>query len=107
MDILHSIAHEFAFEGQITDITPLGEGFINDTYIVTTEHRRYILQRKNHHIFPDVAAMMDNIARITTHLKAKVSEAGGDPMREVLTIVPTNDGKLYHTNREEFWAACL
>lgn len=107
MENLYSIAQEFAFEGQITDITPLGEGFINDTYIVTTEQRRYILQRKNHHIFPDVAAMMDNIARITTHLKRKVSEAGGDPMREVLTIIPTNCGKLYHTNGEEFWAACL
>ena len=104
---LYDIAENFAFEAPVTDISPLGEGFINDTYIVTTTAQRYILQRKNHHIFPDVAAMMDNIARITAHLKAKVEAAGGDPMREVLTIIPTRNGALYHREGEEFWASCL
>jgi Ser/Thr protein kinase RdoA (MazF antagonist) len=28
-------------------------------------------------------------------------------MREVLTIVPTTEGKLYHTEGDNFWAACL
>lgn len=107
MDKLYAIAQSFAFEGTIINIAPLGEGFINDTYIVTTDLRRYILQRKNHLIFPDVAAMMDNIARVTAHLKAKVVAAGGDPEREVLTVVPTTEEQLYHTDGENFWAACL
>jgi hypothetical protein len=69
-----AIAQNFLFEGSIADIKPLGEGFINDTYTVTTEGDapNYILQRKNHHIFTDVPAMMDNIARVTAHLRAKV-----------------------------------
>lgn len=104
---LYAIADKFSFAAQVKDIKPLGEGFINDTYIVTTEQGRYILQRKNHTIFPDIAAMMDNIARVTAHLKAKVEAAGGDPMREVLTVIPTVDGKLYYTDGENFWAACL
>lgn len=107
MKELYAIAQRFAFEGTIKDIAPLGEGFINDTFIVTTDCRRYILQRKNHLVFPDVAAMMDNIARVTAHLKAKVEAMGGDPMREVLTIVPTTEDKLYHTEGDNFWAACL
>lgn len=107
MKELYTIAERFAFAADVRDIKPLGEGFINDTYIVTTNVARYILQRKNHSIFPDVAAMMDNIARVTAHLKAKVAAMGGDPMREVLTVVPTVDDKLYYTDGENYWAACL
>lgn len=104
---LNHIAERFAFDAPVVDITTLGQGFINDTYIVTTEKSRYILQRKNHNVFPDVAAMMDNIQRVTTHLKAKVVAAGGDPMREVLTVIPTKDGALYHREGDNFWAASL
>lgn len=104
---LYHIAQHFAFDAPIVDIKSLGQGFINDTYIVTTELSRYILQRKNHNIFPDVGAMMDNIWRVTRHLKAKVEAAGGDPLREVLTVVPTREGGLYHRDGENFWAASL
>ena len=104
---LLSIAQTFAFDAPVLDITPLGEGFINDTYVVRTEKSRYILQRKNHNVFPDVPAMMSNIARVTAHLKAKVAAAGGDPEREVLTVIPTCEGALYHCEGENFWAASL
>lgn len=104
---LYDIAREFELDAQVVSIDTLGQGFINDTYIVTTERSRYILQRKNHHIFPDVPAMMDNIQRITTHLKAKVRAAGGNPEREVLTVIPTHDGGLYHRDGENYWAVSL
>lgn len=104
---LYDIAREFAFDAPVTNIATLGEGFINDTYLVTTERSRYILQRKNHNIFPNVPAMMDNIQRVTTHLKAKVIAAGGDPEREVLTVIPTREGALYTREGDNFWAASL
>ena len=106
---LLNIAHNFDIESEISNIEALGEGFINDTYIVTTEGDapNYILQRKNHNIFPDVPAMMDNIGRVTRHLKAKVDSAGGDAQREVLTVIPTKQGELYHKYDEEFWAMSL
>ena len=57
---LLSIAEQFAIEGKIASINALGEGFINDTYVVETEGDapNYILQRKNHIIFPDVPGML-------------------------------------------------
>ena len=60
---LLKIANQFALEGAIAEIKPLGEGFINDTFVVKTEGDapNYILQRKNHVIFPDVPGMMENI----------------------------------------------
>lgn len=55
-DRLLNIAGQFELEGSIAEITPLGEGFINDTFVVRTEEDApdYILQRKNHLIFQDV-----------------------------------------------------
>ncbi|MBO5662135.1 MAG: aminoglycoside phosphotransferase family protein [Tidjanibacter sp.] len=102
---LIEIAKQFALEGEIVTIKPLGEGFINDTFVVTTEGDapNYILQRKNHIVFPDVPGMMDNILAVTNHIKSKVA----DPMRETLTVVPAKDGKLYVKDGENFWAVCL
>lgn len=102
---LLDIASRFELEGKVADIRPLGEGFINDTYIITTEGNApdYILQRKNHLIFPDVPGMMENIKAVTEHIKAKVA----DPLRETLTVIPAKDGKLYVKEGENYWAVCL
>ncbi len=103
--MLFTIARQFAIEGNILSIEPLGEGFINDTYVVKTEGGSpdYILQRKNHLVFPDVPGMMDNILAVTTHIKSKVA----DPLRETLTIVPARDGRLYVESEGNFWAMCI
>ena len=99
------IASQFALEGEVESIEALGEGFINDTFVVRTagDAPDYILQRKNHVVFPDVPAMMANIKAVTEHIKAKVA----DPMRETLTIVPAKDGKLYVEEGENYWAVCI
>jgi Ser/Thr protein kinase RdoA (MazF antagonist) len=105
-----NIAARFRFEGEATDIRPLGEGLINDTYLVETAGNGpdYILQRKNKNVFRDVPAMMDNIWRVTRHLKAAIVARGGDPLREALTVIPAADGRLYWLDGEgEYWAACL
>ncbi|MCH5330199.1 MAG: aminoglycoside phosphotransferase family protein [Alistipes sp.] len=106
---LQSIVAQFRIEGAVAEIKPLGEGFINDTLIVKTEGDApdYILQRKNHNIFPDVPAMMDNIVAVTGHIRKKVEAAGGDPLREVLTVVFTRDGKPYYIHEGQFWTMCL
>ncbi|MEG2494554.1 MAG: aminoglycoside phosphotransferase family protein [Mucinivorans sp.] len=106
---LNSIASAFMLEGSVSAVKPLGEGFINDTFIVdTTSGVRYILQRKNKKIFTNIPAMMDNILRVTNHLKNKIVNAGGDPLREAMTIIPTKDGELYFKDTDdEYWAICL
>lgn len=107
MENLLQIASRFTLAGEPAAVKPLGEGFINDTYLVFTDGREepsYILQRKNHVVFPDVPAMMENIRKVTEHIKAKVA----DPLRETLTVIPAKDGKLYYKDSEgNFWAVCL
>ena len=121
MDKHLTIASKFEIEGTVTEITPLGPGFINDTFIVKTEEgSKYILQRKNHIIFPDVPGMMNNILMVTEHIKSKVAAEGGDPMREVLTVVKRNSSTiteeekalpyrdLYYKDEDgNFWAVCV
>jgi Ser/Thr protein kinase RdoA (MazF antagonist) len=107
---LQHIVDQFALDGPVAQIKPLGAGFINDTFKVDTvgEHADYILQRKNKTIFPDVPAMMNNIEMVTEHIRRKVIAAGGDPLREVLTVTKTKDGKLCYEDKEgQFWAMCV
>ncbi|MBP9997805.1 MAG: aminoglycoside phosphotransferase family protein [Bacteroidales bacterium] len=104
MHDVNFIASQFALNGEPTLVKPLGEGFINDTFTVCTngsDEADYILQRKNHIVFPDVPEMMNNILKVTTHIKAKVA----DPERQTLTVVPAKDGKLYYKDEDgNFWA---
>lgn len=107
---LTAIARNFKLEGQVEEVKPLGEGFINDTFIIKTvgDSPNYILQRKNKNIFSPIPAMMDNIQKVCLHIKKKVEQAGGDPLREAMTIIPGTDGKLYFLDEEdEYWAVCL
>ncbi|MCD6355566.1 MAG: aminoglycoside phosphotransferase family protein [Prolixibacteraceae bacterium] len=107
---LVEIAKKFKIEGTVLEVVQMGEGFINDTFIIKTSGSspNYILQRKNKKIFSPIPAMMENIQKVTSHIKKKVIAAGGDPMREVLTVTPAIDGKLYFLDEEdEYWAVCL
>ena len=101
---------KFNFEGTVNEVKPLGGGLINDTFFVTTEGNspNYILQRKNKKIFTDIPSMMQNIEKVTTHLKKKIVQKGGDPLKEALTVTKTKDGQLYYQDQDgEYWAACL
>ena len=49
-----------------------GSGHINETYLMTCpEGPKYILQKINTSIFPDVDALMENIRRVTAHIRWK------------------------------------
>jgi Ser/Thr protein kinase RdoA (MazF antagonist) len=95
---LRSLAREFQIQGEFQAATPFGNGHINDTYRVTFSHQgqstRYTFQRINHHIFNDPAALMDNIARVTTHLGQKFA-AHPDRHRRALALVPTQGGQKF------------
>ncbi len=86
---------------------PLGNGLINDTFIIKTapaQAPNYVLQRVNHAIFQDVELLQDNIFKITSRIR-KCLEARGekDVERKVLSFVPAKDGKLYHFDGQKYW----
>ena len=56
METLKEIVNRFDITGEVTDVKPLGNGLINDTYKVITsgDAPDYVLQRINNAIFKDV-----------------------------------------------------
>lgn len=106
-ELLRTVVKHFDIKGTVEAINPLGNGLINDTYIVKTEGDApdYVLQRINHNIFTDVDTLMTNIQAVTSHIRRKLEAAGeSDIDRKVLTFVPTNfDGKFYFFDGENYW----
>ena len=68
MDFM-TVKGEFAFEGEYVSGGPYGDGHINDTYALVYSdagrERRYILQRMNTKVFPDIPTLMHNIGAVT------------------------------------------
>ena len=75
----------------VPEVRPFGNGHINDTFSVT--YPRYILQRINTEVFRNPDELMENVENVTSFLRRKIEQEGGDPGRETLTVVRTVDGK--------------
>jgi Ser/Thr protein kinase RdoA (MazF antagonist) len=108
---LAKIVEHFGFEGDFLKAYPYGPGHINDTFTVHFRKRddaaqRYILQRINHNVFRNPEQVMQNIERVTAHLREKIIAACGDPERETLNLIPTTNGKTFHRTRDgNYWRA--
>lgn len=108
LQIREAIAN-FNFTGRLKDRRPFGSGHINDTYLLTFEigdmgDMSAILQRMNREIFTQPVELMENIVGVTSYLREKIIENGGDPERETLNIIPAKDGKAYYVDSKgEYW----
>ena len=103
---MEKIVQNFAIEGTVIEVRPLGNGLINDTYLVSSsEDKRYVLQRINHAIFKDVELLQRNIAYVTAHIRAKLIAAGEtDVERKVLRLIPLRGSEsTYYTDGESYW----
>ena len=106
---LKAVTAQFELEGTFVEAQPYGSGHINDTYLVRLQQGQsitpWIIQRINHRIFKDVPALMENIQRVTEHVRRRLADLpGSDPRREALTVVPTRGGQAYHADAEgNFW----
>ncbi|MGP1622378.1 phosphotransferase enzyme family protein [Bacteroides heparinolyticus] len=107
MKHLLSIVSHFQLKGTTGTVNPLGSGLINDTYKVTTveaDAPDYVLQRVNHAIFRDVDMLQGNIEAVTRHIRKKLEQQGeADIERKVLHFLPTDTGKTYWHDGENYW----
>lgn len=100
----------YQFEGELVDVRPYGSGHINDTYLVTLKEndseKKVILQRMNKSIFTKPVELMENVLGVTSYLRERIIENGGDPERETLNVIPTAEGNAYFVDSEgEYWRA--
>ena len=95
----------FDFGGEVVGAVRYGSGHINDTFCVHTQPgedpcRRFILQRISAAAFHHPDQVMANIASVTAFLRRAIAEAGGDPNRETMTVLPTREGRSFYTDSE-------
>ena len=111
--IQKEVISKFDFPGEVVECTPYGSGHINDTYRVTVhtpggQEKRFILQRMNKSIFTKPVELMENVGGVTSWLRKKIQENGGDVERETLNIVNDRDGNPYYVDSEgEYWRVYL
>ena len=101
---LMEVINSFDFGGELEEVGIFGNGHINETYcaVFSTEagQKRYILQKMNKQIFKDPVGLMENISGVTSWLKKKILENGGDAERETLNIVNDRAGAPYLVDKE-------
>lgn len=108
MEQLQIIAEKFNIQGKVISIDEIKRGYINRTYKVetlseTNHIHKYILQRINTNVFPDVESLMSNFQLTTEHLFHNLSMPGNHTRGTVQTLRLTKDGKPFLKNNSSVW----
>lgn len=93
----------FDLAGELVGVRELHRGHIHDTLVsewrVDGRTRRYLHQRLNDNVFPDIPALMHNVGVVTRHL-ARFELDGG---LTALSLVRTRDGDDYAVAKGTPW----
>ncbi len=99
---LQEICEIFCISGTFKSYEEIKLGNINKTYKVTYEkedgsQESYIVQSVNTYVFKNPIQVMENIDKVTEHLREK------RPERTTLKFYHTKDGKTYYFENDGFW----
>ena len=104
---IEEITDRFDIPHHVTSIEPYGNGHINDTYLVRCQNAlefNYLLQKVNHNVFKNIEGLMNNIAVVTSHIRAKLLESKiQDVERRSLELIKAKNGHLYIEEDGQFW----
>jgi len=101
--MINRIFERFSAGGIFISAKPYGSGHINDTWLVETNSNKYILQKINHHIFPEVEKMNRNIEMALAQLYAK-QNATGEKRFSALNIILSKNGLNHHLDEDgQYW----
>ncbi|WKK66119.1 phosphotransferase enzyme family protein [Lutimonas zeaxanthinifaciens] len=88
----------------------LTSGHINDTYLVKgASDKRYIFQKINKDVFPDVPGLIMNKVQLSRHLHKKHTHLPvSERERRVLTFVRSNEGTYHYRDKNgNYWNVTL
>ena len=86
------IAGHFPIEGKAVKVSQIKSGHINQTFLITTDTgSRYILQWINQYVFPNVDALMNNMAAISAFLRQR-----DEGKMAMISYIDTTDGQTYY-----------
>ena len=99
---LEQVSRQFRIEGEYLGYETIQTGNVNHTYRVkfikpTGEHKSYLVQNVNTYAFKDPVSLMENIDKVTEHIRAK------RPGQLALHFHHTADRKTYVMDGKNFW----
>ncbi|UCG48036.1 MAG: aminoglycoside phosphotransferase family protein [Phycisphaerales bacterium] len=105
---VRQIIRQFRIEGRPARIEPLTCGHINDTYVVVAETDggivRYILQRINDAVFRDPVSLMENVVRVTEHIRSRMESIDAERAGRQPAVIAARDGAgCYRDGEGGFW----
>lgn len=106
---LAAVVTAFCPDGDVKSAERYGSGHIHDTYSVKFDDEggggHILLQRINTAIFKNPVAVMENIERVTRHLRSRLNGVA-DADRRVLRLLLSREGRPWHVDAEErYWRA--
>jgi len=107
---IQGIVKHFKIAGSLLNAEIFGSGIINDTYNLTFNvegsARRYIFQRINHRVFKNPMEVMENISRITEHIRNKMRNQEPTLALRQLVVVETENGTgCFEDENGNYWRA--
>ena len=101
MEALIAIAQQFTQVA--SDISELGNGLINDTFLVQTQSKSFVMQRINLSVFPAPEQIMANLSQLNDHVALKPKDSVKLKIPAILKTL-TNAG-YYQDEQGHYWRA--
>lgn len=110
--MIREVLEAFDFGGVSVSSEGYGSGHINDTYLVKVKKAdgsegRVIVQRMNSNVFKEPELLMENVLNVTSYLRDRIVENGGDPERETVNVIRAKDEKAFYLDSEGKYWRCL
>lgn len=94
---IEKIYNCFNIQGSIVNINSYGDGHINDTFLVETDFKKYIIQKINSKVFKKPNKLMKNFCLITDWLEKN------DKQYQGIKLIKTKKGKMYLKKDKKYY----
>ena len=101
-----NIVSKFNLSSEVKNVKPLGNGHINSTFLAELKDgSKYTVQAINGYVFKNPPEVMENISKVTEHIRKKLTQEGKtDVDRRALKVIFSKEGKPYYKDEEgKYW----
>jgi thiamine kinase-like enzyme len=98
------VIRSYCQDSTSVEISPLGDGNINDTFLVHTKERSIVLQRINDTVFQDPNILINNLLHLSHHFSS-LPDITKQHWQDVTLIPALNGSPSIHDQGDALWRA--
>ncbi|WKJ90710.1 aminoglycoside phosphotransferase family protein [Methylomonas montana] len=103
MNRLYRVAGYFAGGQAVNDVIPLGNGLINDTFLVKAGDVQFVLQGINGRVFPEPEQVVANLQQLNRHI---AQQASASVCLRIPALLSADAGQAYYRDEDgQIWRA--